>query len=245
MLPAAGLGTRMRALTGGAPKELLPLGGRPLIAHVVDEMRTAGASRVVVVGSVQKPGLDDWVTKQGDDRLVVTHQRAMRGLADAVVTGVHARASDAEVVVVANADSVLVGASPVPELVQRVSSGSWDAALALREVPDEVVSRYGIAQLDGDRVTELVEKPSVAEAPSRWAIGGRYALSASTVARLAEANATREDKGEGEFGLTEWLSQALGEGLRLAAVRFAPGTDRLDGGSPEGYRDAVRTWTER
>jgi len=227
----------MIPITGGAPKELLPLAGVPVLAYVIVEMLGAGASRVVIVGSPEKPALTEFVESRVDPRVRLMVQPEMRGLADAV-----AQAGVTGPVVIGNADSVIRGPSPVGELAARVTRGGWDAAIALREVPLEHVRRFGIAEISHEQITRLVEKPTPAEAPSRWAIGGRYALSGETLTRLMAAAQT--NSGSGEFGLTEWLAQQIESGLRVAAVPFPEGTERLDCGSPDGYADAQARFTE-
>ena len=58
VVPVAGRGTRLRPLTYAVPKELLPLGGRPVLEWVVEELRAAGLSRIVLVTSAEKPAID-------------------------------------------------------------------------------------------------------------------------------------------------------------------------------------------
>ena len=231
ILPAAGRGTRMMALTGGEPKELLPLGGAPTIARVVGEARQAGIERIVVVGSADKPLLDAFAR---DYRLEMVHQPAMRGLADAVAC---ADVDDDAVILLG--DGAYRGGSPVARMAELLEKGIH-GAVAVEPTDDAGTRRYGIVEVDEWRgaVLRIREKPGPDATPSRWAVAGRYALSRRLMAFLSEA--VHRHDGPGELGMTPVLNAALEAGFDLKAVALGPEMRRVDVGTPEEYETAKR-----
>src|SRR5437016_2268289 len=153
VLPAAGLGTRLRPLTGALPKEMLPVGRRLVIQHVLEECDAAGLDRVLAVISRRKLALLDALEaedapldeQQMPRRLVHTiFQRLQGGLGHAIL---HAEGFAAgESFAVALPDTLVVGGeSPILTRLVRLHQESGAAAtIAAEEVPPERVSRYGI-----------------------------------------------------------------------------------------------------
>src|SRR5256885_1834562 len=83
VVPAAGLGTRMLPLTRVVPKELLPLDGRPIVQHVVDELLGAGVDRIWLVTRPGKRAIEEQF--DGHSRVGIVRQSEPRGLGDAVL----------------------------------------------------------------------------------------------------------------------------------------------------------------
>lgn len=85
IIPAAGLGTRMAELTQGSPKEMLPIGGKPMIHYSVQEALRAGIHEILIVLNKEKKELEDYLHTQGlDTSLTFIYQPEPCGLADAV-----------------------------------------------------------------------------------------------------------------------------------------------------------------
>ena len=221
----------MMALTGGEPKELLPLGGAPTIARVIGEARGAGIDRIVVVGSPEKPLLDEFLEAY---RVEIVHQSAMRGLADAIAC---ADVDDDAVVLLG--DGAYHGGSPTARMAELLEKGI-DGAVAVETTDDEGTRRYGIVEVDEWRggVQRILEKPGPDATASRWAVAGRYALSRHLIAFLGEAVAGHGEAGE--IGITPILNAAQRAGFDLKAVALEPGTRRVDVGTPEEYDEACR-----
>src|SRR5437763_8075623 len=95
VLPAAGLGTRLRPLTHVVPKELLPVGGRVVLQYVLEECDRAGLDQLLIVGNRQKPGLADAcaatpcaadpITEIPRRTVYLAHQERQLGLAHALM----------------------------------------------------------------------------------------------------------------------------------------------------------------
>jgi len=235
VVPAAGLGTRMAPATRALSKAMLPLGGKPVVQRVLEELAAAGLARaVLVVGhgaqvvAAHLHGLELGIAVE------LVDQPEPRGLGDALLRA--APALGAAPFVCALGDAVVTPGDG--ELVRRVMDArpAGGIALAVAEVAEAEVERRGIvdAPTEGGRVGAIVEKPTVGTAPSRLAIAGRYALDASVL----DAVRARVTGAGGEVGLTEALQDLVAAGTPAIAVPLADGERRLDTGFPAGYAAA-------
>jgi UTP--glucose-1-phosphate uridylyltransferase len=145
-------------------------------------------------------------------------------------------------VVVALGDAIIEpGTGPGPGLVARLIEAHQRhgaaATVAVNEVPDDLVRRYGImvTAAAGDDgvldVRDVVEKPDPAGVASRTAIAARYVLGPEVFAALARMR----PGADGEIGLTEALRRVISEGGRVIAVPLVRGERRHDIGTVEGY----------
>ena len=226
IIPAAGLGTRFVAEGFTSPKELLPLGGKPVIAHALDEARLAGFDSAVVVVSPAKESLRRYLI-DGEHPLPVeiVIQPQPLGIGDAVLRG-----WQGEAVAVLLPDDVVVRTDHWIHLLEarHVTGG---AALCVRPVPIETISRFGIAECAGDRVVRLLEKPSRGTTTSNLAIFGRYVVTEPVAAGL------RALQPDGELELTFGFMAAITSGNEVRAIRFSG--DIYDCGRPSDYAASV------
>ncbi len=214
----------MAGVTGGAPKETLPLAGRRVLDLLADECR--GHDLLLV-----------WSEAKGPPPLPgvrTVDQPEPLGLSDALARAIEGEG--APEALVALPDVVYAGASPLPRLADALAAGA-DFALAVERVPEARRRLYGVAEIAGDedwRIERLVEKPAPGETASRLAVASRYALGPAILARLRTHPRT-----EG-FDLTSVLASALDDGAIGLAVPLMEDERRYDCGSPEGYAEAVR-----
>jgi UTP--glucose-1-phosphate uridylyltransferase len=237
VIPAAGLGTRLRPATWAVPKELLPLAGRPVLQHVVEELATVGVTDVVLVSSAAKSMLAEHLAAVADAigvRVDVVLQPHPYGLGDAVRCA-EGRCGDGPFVVALG--DALVGAAVTRRLVQLVDDRGLDGAIALERIPPERSDRYGIAAVGADGlITDLVEKPAPADAPSDLAVAARYVLPPTVFTALAALAADGVSRPPGaELQLTDAIAAVVRAGARIAAVPLPDGTRRFDIGSHAGY----------
>lgn len=236
IIPAAGLGTRMRALTGGAPKELLPVAGKPVLRHVIEEALAAGAEEVIVVSSHAKGELNAFVRGLRFLPVALEFQDEQRGLAHAVDC-----AKVREAAMVLMGDAVFLDESPLESLSEAVTGGAW-AAVSVRQVPEADLSRYGVAGLEPgtNRVLSMVEKPAPGKAPGPWAVNARYAFSPDAMQTLHEV--VKRWEGPGEVNLTHVLLAGLAEGNTILAFPVGGRETRHDCGDETGYRVALEAF---
>lgn len=258
VVPAAGLGTRMLPATRAVPKELLTLVDRPIIQYGVEEAARAGIRRVVLVTNPGNTltarhfsadaGLEAALRAGGKFDLLDTvralttladvttvHQPRPLGLGHAVLCGREAVGRAPFAVLLP--DDVIDADPPALARMIEVFDDCAAPMLLVERVPAEAVDRYGIiaAEHVGDdvfRVTDLVEKPSRADAPSNLAIIGRYVLTPDVFDILE----TTPRGAGGEIQLTDGLRALLHtRPIYACALR---GT-RLDAGNPGGLLRAT------
>jgi len=228
ILPAGGLGTRMAGVTGGGSKEALPLGGRTVLDHVLDEAFAAGADRAVVVGAREKADIEPIISAR-KEHVDLRYQERPRGLADAIVA---AREFEHDALILLP-DTVFAPLTAARALSCIVPCP--DGSILAQPVTDAEVTCFGILECEGPRITKILEKPSPGTTPSRLAIAARYHLSDRIMRLLKEFVET--PLSEGEYDLTSGLNRALLHTMQLVAV--ITDARRFDCGSPDGYRLAL------
>ncbi len=262
VIPVAGLGTRLLPATKSQPKEMLPVGRKPVVQYVVEELTRVGITRVLFVTGPGKASIENHfdldaeliqtLRESGKEELLAaleyeratvqyfyTRQRQLLGLGHAVSCARSFVGN--QPFVVALGDSI-IGMHAESDVVQRMTRCYHEreaaAVIAFEEVPHDEVGQYGIAKPKTDdelfEIVDLVEKPSPDEAPSRLAIAARYVLSPAIFTALAE---TKRGKG-GEIQLTDAIRAVIRNGGRAYGVRLRPEERRYDIGNFEAYFEA-------
>ncbi len=259
VIPAAGLGTRFLPATKSVPKELLPIIDVPALQLIIDECAGAGINHVVIVNSRNKPAIEAYfeaapetvakleaagraeiaerMRRIGTDvRISFAYQDEPRGLGHAV--GCAADVVGDEPFAVLLPDE-LMGSSDLLAAMCDVCEDTGGSVVGLKRVPREDVGAYGVIVPTGDispngviGISDMVEKPNVADAPSDLIIIGRYVLTPDVFPAIANL---RPGAG-GELQLTDALrvQAAAGpfHGVLLDVKRF-------DTGNPVGWLSAV------
>lgn len=253
IIPAAGLGTRFLPITRTIPKELLPIGNKPSLHFILEELAQAKIFDVVMVIRPEKELIRSYCTPKdiAYDILVKNNarltelksfmaqfrfswvmQNSPKGLGHAVLC----------------AENVLPGAWPLvmlpdmivdykPNCVEQlctISNTTGRAIIATHRVPKDQLSKYGVLDIKTTTnpklysVSHIIEKPSPENAPSDLVVTGRYVLKPSIFKDLKE---TEHGHG-GEIQLTDALNTfAKREGLD--SLEYDGIT--LDTGEPEGW----------
>jgi UTP--glucose-1-phosphate uridylyltransferase len=259
VIPVAGLGTRLLPATKSQPKEMLPVGKKPIVQYIVEELHLCGLERLLFVTGRGKSSIEDHFDDDADlirtlretgkedllqeleyERMGVhflyTRQRRQKGLGDAVLCAEHF-AGD-EPFVVALGDSIIGRHKPsmiVERLIAAFEQHDAACAIAVEEVPRDQVSMYGIVKPasndDVFTITDLVEKPRREEAPSNWAIAGRYVFAPGIFTAIKQTPFDHR----GELQLTDAIRLLLGAGQRIVGVRLPREEKRYDIGNFESY----------
>ena len=242
VIPAAGKGTRLLPLTKAIPKELIPLGTKPVLEHIVDEVIQAGITDILFVISKEKTAIRSHF---GDSlngvRFDYVCQAEQKGLADAVMCGKDFAGQDAFAVVLG--DSVIATDQPVTPF-KRVLDTYRDTeaygVVLVQRTPLDEVSRFGIVK-PKDRVGPsfeidgLVEKPKPEQAPSEYAIAGRYVFDSSVFGCIE-----RTERGaNGEYQITDSIALMLTDAKRVWCVALGAGEIRRDIGTFPSYFEAL------
>jgi glucose-1-phosphate thymidylyltransferase long form len=229
LIPAAGSGTRLGPFTNAIPKELLPVGDKAVIEHVVEAMMLAGIEDIVIVVSPHKHGLSDYLGsgRRFGVKLTYVVQDERRGLADAVLAGEHVINGTFAVVL---GDNFFYPKSFLKELIEYHISKGADATLGAGEVED--VTRHGIILPSGDKINDIVEKPSPENAPSRLGSIGIYVFAPS----IFDAIKRTEPGYKGEYQLTDSIRLMMSEGKKVLYRQIAG--NHIDVGTPKDLMKA-------
>ena len=234
IIPAAGLGTRFLPATKVIPKEMLPIGNRPALDLIVEEARSAGAEKIVIIISRAKELIRGYFKDAADVEFV--YQEEQRGLGHAVMqVGV---GSGSGRILILLGDAVVLGCNAAKEMAEFSRTNGGCAVIGCEKVPREKVSRYGVMKLEEDRIVDMVEKPSVEEAPSDIVVAGRYLLDG----RLFDYLRTQTPGKGGEIQLTDAIRRMIADGVEHRAYVY-PGK-RHDIGNPDGYFETLKAYHE-
>ncbi|MDO8587782.1 MAG: sugar phosphate nucleotidyltransferase [Armatimonadota bacterium] len=240
VIPAAGKGTRLLPLTRTVPKEMLPLGRKPVLHHIVDELLEAGICQVLFVISDDKTCIPRYFD-DGSDRFQSVIQPRQRGLADATLYGEDFAGGDP--VAVALGDSVITSGESkhvTRRLIEAYESLDAGCVIAVEEVPVADASRYGIVKPKGDagdvfEIDDLIEKPPAGNLPSNLAIAGRYVVDPVIYDMIRGL----EPGALGELQLTDAIRMLLRGGHRVWCVRLRKSEKRTDIGTFASYFEAL------
>lgn len=262
VLPVAGLGTRLLPATKCQPKEMLPVGKRPVVQYIVEELQHNDFERVLLITGPNKYSIENHFDtdpvlirhlretckedllaelefERSNLRFFYTRQKLQRGLGDAVL---HAEefAGD-QPFAVALGDSILgrhSNSRTLSVMREVFTNRPCAAVVAFEEVPATEVSHYGIAD-PGDQPGDgaAFEVRNLIEKPSREEAPSRLAIAARYVfsPRIFEAlHVTKPGKG-GEIQLTDAIRILIQGGERVLGVKLPAGERRYDIGNFESY----------
>ncbi|NPB08701.1 MAG: UTP--glucose-1-phosphate uridylyltransferase GalU [Aquificae bacterium] len=264
VLPVAGWGTRFLPATKSMPKEMLPIIDKPIIQFIVEELVRVGIENIVFVTGKHKRAienhfdfnseLEEHLKRAGKEKLlsevrdiagiinpIYVRQKEQLGLGHAVLTA--EPAVGREPFLVALGDIIIEEEEKELEKLLTLFRRFGNSIVALMEVPEEEVSKYGVARVkeieEGVYIVEdLVEKPSPGEAPSNLAIVGRYVFTPTIFEKL---RTTKPGKG-GEIQLTDAMRMLLEEEI-IYAVKVERRV--YDTGNPLGYLKTVVSFALR
>lgn len=257
IIPVAGWGTRMLPITKAIEKCMLPIGTRPIVDYVVQDCIAAGITDICFIVGEQSTQiqnyyrsniqLKDYLIHQGkEDRLpliapiegVSFHfivQPSQGKYGTAVPVGLASEFIDeGESAVVLMGDDFVYNTDGTNEVARLIEAAGDSGAMLGVNVPRETVSRYGVLQLDEQgNYQQIVEKPTVDEAPSTLINISKYVLPKEAIdaAVTIAANPAR-----GEYEITDVINNYVVNGGQIKVVE-AQG-EYLDGGSVEGWLHA-------
>jgi UTP--glucose-1-phosphate uridylyltransferase len=252
VLPAAGFGTRFLPATKAIPKEMIILVDRPIIQYAVEEAVSSGIEQIIIViasgrSAIEEhfdshPALERWLEERGDIEMLravrhiteigtiaFVHQKEQLGLGHAVLMAKELVGDEPFAVLLSDDVMLNRGGKPVTQQLIEQHAAHRGSVIALQRVAREEVGRYGIVaprRQEGRlvEISDLVEKPSVEEAPSDLAVLGRYILSP----RIFDKLETTQRGVGGEIQLTDAIRALSAEqpvfGYQFEGVRHDAGT---------------------
>ena len=262
IVPVAGLGTRLLPATKSQPKEMLPVGRKPVVQYVVEELARVGMQRILFITGPGKASIENHfdldneliqvLRQNGKEDLLAelsferaplqyfyTRQRRQLGLGHAVSCAQPFVGN--QPFAVALGDSI-IGLHAQSDVLGRMAKcfaeKKADAVIAFTEVPRHRVPYYGVAKPkeDGDdfELEDVIEKPGVEEAPSNLVIAARYVFAPS----IFEALEQIQPGSGGEYQLTDAIRLVIQGGGKVYGVRLGVDERRYDVGSFDSYFQA-------
>lgn len=261
VIPAAGLGTRFLPATKTVPKELLPIVDTPILFYVVQEAIEAGIEDIIIVAGRNKTAIEDFFDRsyeledtlaknsktellkivkniQEMVNIISIRQKEAKGLGHAVYTAHPIVGKEPFAVLLG--DEIMIKKPGQPKNVTAQLCDLYGqkecSTVAVMEVPNNEVSKYGIVAVDDSqaeamKVSSVIEKPSPEQAPSRLALPGRYVFTAQLFDHLRDLPPGKN----GEIQLTDAMT-AIAQAEGLYATRFV--AQRYDAGDKLGYLQA-------
>jgi len=258
--PIAGYGTRFLPFTKEVPKEMLPIGAKPLIHYGVEEAFNSGIKRNCMITSDAKLSIQKYFSEDDNDprkeyfsrnnhivsltniiqnsEFSFINQISMKGLGDAILHAKEIVKEKQFAVILVDDFCFNYRKSVISQLIDIAKMYPDHCVVAVEEVEEESIHNYGIVEIGGPtenenlfRVKSLVEKPKAIDAPSNLAIIGRYILSNEIFMHIE--NIPRYDKSE--IQITTALN-SLAKLDKVLALRF-DGL-RFDCGSFPGFLSA-------
>ena len=259
IIPAAGLGTRLLPNTKSIPKEMLPLVDKPVIQYIVEEAVSAGIEKILIVTNRGKSPIEDYFDYAPDleERLIAdgklrdaqivrevadmadvyfVRQKETKGLGHAIW-----RAKsfvNEEPFAVLLGDDIMLSETPVLRQLVTAAEQNECSAVAVRQVPDELITKYSSVKLEEKlservyRISDMNEKPTLEEKLSDYAILGRYVLTPAIFDILEHTAPGRNN----EIQLTDGM-RTLCHREKMCAVDFEG--RRYDTGNLKGYLEAI------
>ncbi len=265
LFPAAGYGTRFLPATKAMPKEMLPILTKPLIQYGVEEAMEAGIDTMAIITGRGKRAIEDHFdisyelehqikgsSKEhllDDIRKIInrctftyTRQKEMKGLGDAILKGEVLVGDNPFAVILADDLCVNLDGDGVLKQMINVYEKYRCCIVAVMEVPKEETYKYGVVagneiEKGVMMVTDMVEKPEPAKAPSNLAIIGRYILTPDIFDTIKETPVGKN----GELQITDALMRQAKKSMVLA-YKFEG--KRFDCGSVDGFVKATNYFYE-
>ncbi len=264
IIPVAGWGTRRLPITKVVEKSMLPVGNRPLVDYSVQDLIKAGIKDIYMVISNVEPcqvrefyrdnlALNQYLVERGkEDRLklaktlpddvtihyAVQDQSGRYGTAVPIAIAVKEFGINEPVLVFMGDDFIWnPGGETASESLIKAIKDDGDSAILGVQIDQSKVDKYGVLSVEGDKLTGIVEKPSVEEAPSNMINVSKYIMSPELL-QLIVKYVDEHDFGpeDQEYMVTDPIYEYIEKG---GVIRVAPTVgEYLDGGSVEGWLHA-------
>jgi len=231
VIPVAGIGTRLRPHTHTIPKALVPVAGKPIVGHILEQMEPLGVKEIVLVTGYMGDRVRDYVAEAYPHLDVCcVDQEERQGLGHAIYL-----TKDC----VEGGPLIIILGDTVVTADYTTFVGGARTLIGVKAVDDP--QRFGVVEVEGGRVKSLVEKPDVP--PSNMAIVGLYYIVDSGLLFECLSEVVEKDiRTKGEYQLTDALKLMLERGEDMGVF---PVDGWHDCGRPETLLETNRVLLER
>ena len=255
IIPLAGLGTRLLPLTSVMPKELLPINGKPNLEYILDECLEAGIKEFIFIISKNKSSIKKYffndvfykkiIKKKNDKRIIeefkkikkyqkmikFVYQNNPKGTGDAVLKC--RKYIKDKFFLMLLPDDLIINKNCSKEMIS-LHKRTKGSIIATKRVDKKTVSRWGILDFVEKKkkyfkIKDVIEKPSIKQAPSNYAVIGRYILPSKIFTEI-----TKLKTGQGgEIHITDAIKNLVYKGENFFGNIFMG--KYLDCGTISGY----------
>lgn len=247
VIPAAGRGRRLSPITDYLPKSMLPLGKKPVLHHIIDELREASITDIGIISRSNQTSIFSYFRSFPEVEFIIDDSE--RGPGGALLNA-RSFVKDEDFVTVFE-DAPVRGerrAQNLQELMNIKEIKETAAVLSVYQVPRGEVSMRGIVTFEGThkplkgvrRVTAVTEKPSIDEVESSWATSCRYVLGPSIFEALEEVDSDEKN----ELQLITAIQQLVNNGEHVVGHPMKEKLKRYDTGNFEGYFECFKDFIE-
>ncbi len=237
LIPAAGMGTRLGAIALAIPKELLMVGDKACIEHVVEAFKLAGITDIIIVVGWRKHAILDYFGsgQRLDVNITYIVQDERNGLAKAVECGKNAINHNSFAVILG--DNFFYPKTFLKELITFHNNKNSDCTVGVTPMKD--VSSYGVIKPKDERIVDIVEKPKQKDAPSNLACAGIYVFKPSIFDAIKKTKPDRNN----EYQLTDSIKWMI-EDKKPVFYKELKGR-HIDIGSPERLQMANKFFSQK
>ena len=219
---SAGEGSRMRPLTLTKPKTMLPVAGKPIMQYNIESLRDNGIEDILLIVRYKEDMVRDYFGDGSDFGVNISYktQKDFLGTANAISYG-----DDfiEDSLIVLNGD-IIVDDEIIGELIKKYDDEKPDTLMVLTEVDNP--SAFGVVELDGDNVKNIIEKPKLEEAPSNLVNAGIYIFNRDIFEKIEKTELSER----GEYEITDSLIMQIKDGKKVIA--HLTDKDWIDVGRP-------------
>lgn len=228
LIPAAGAGTRLQPWTRAMPKEMLQVGEKPIIEHVLDQFKAAGITKIFIIVGYRKEAIINYLGNGGEFGFEIAYlfQEKKEGLGRAIYEAHNFIGEDFAVVL---GDTLLEPKDTLKNMVKAHEENNSDATLLLHNVDDP--SRFGVVETDDSgKVLNLEEKPE--NPKTKQAIVGMYVFKPEVFKYIEKT----EPGKKGEYQITDSIKLMVEDDKTINSIKH-DGT-WFDIGTKESYTAA-------
>ena len=238
LIPAAGKGTRFYPASRYIPKEMFPIHNKPLIQHLVETYVNEGFTDIYIVLNNDKQCIKqhfDYCQSENifpkNIQFYYIEQKSPKGLGDAILTAKNHIGDNAFCVALPD-EFLISGKTNLIQNLLYIYKLHHRSCIALQSVKSDLIDQYGIAIINNNIITHVVEKPIVGSIHSTLSIIGRYVFTPDIFFHIEEHSKSKYEK---ELQLTPAISSLI-KTSSVYSLKYDG--NRFDCGSPNGYLNA-------